>query len=119
MGERDIAQSTSPSSPAVSVQRRAVVISDGRGGVITLDLGCREMHLLVDAGRCLLQGAAPAGASLIKVCAGSEVYVLSQRQLDGVDHLRIANLYDPSEQVVLAHDLAHMTVALVERLLAS
>ncbi len=118
MAELSAAKSPSSSSAATE-PRRAVVIWDGHGGMLTLDLACGDLYLLVDAWRSLLAGATPPWATLIKVYAGNEVYLLSHRQRDGALHLSIAKLYDPSEHVVLDRDLADMTVALVEQLLVS
>ncbi len=117
MAELSAAKSPSTPSAAGSEPRRAVAIWDGHGGMLTLDLACGDLYLLVDAWRTLLGGATPPWASLIKVYAGNEVYVLSNRQRDSAVHLSIAKLYDPSEHVILDRDLAHMTVALIEQLL--
>jgi hypothetical protein len=99
---------------------RMMTICDGLGGSLDLDLDCRELEALTFACRCLLDGMAPPGASLIKVTAGDEVYLVSHPQpADDSVCLQIVSLYQPTERVRLTWDLAQLVVALIEQGLLS
>src|SRR5262249_42069296 len=99
---------------------RMMTICDGLGGSLDLDLDCRELEALILACHCLLDGMAPPGASLIKVTAGDEVYLVSVPKSAGeAVYLQIASLYEPTERVQLNRDLAQLVVALIEQGLLS
>lgn len=95
---------------------RTMTICDGLGGSLGLDLDCLELEALTFACHCLLDDVAPPGASLIKVTAGDQVYLVSRpKPADGLICLEIASLYDPGERVQLTPDMARLVVALVEQ----
>jgi hypothetical protein len=99
---------------------RTMTICDGRGGSLGLDLDCLELEALAFACHCLLDDLAPPGASVIKVTAGEQVYLVSRpRPAGDLVCLQIASLYEPGERVQLAPDMALLVVALVEQGLAS
>jgi hypothetical protein len=95
---------------------RKLTICDGLGGSLGLDLDCRELEALTFACHHLLDGIAPPGASLLKVTAGEQVYLVSRpKPSDEVICLEIASLYEPNERIQLTPDLARIVVALVEQ----
>jgi hypothetical protein len=77
-----------PPNPASARQRlapsgvfpRKMTICDGQGGSLGLDRDCRELEALSFACHCLLEDMAPHGASLRKVTAGEQVYLVSRPQ---------------------------------------
>jgi hypothetical protein len=93
-----------------------MTICDGLGGSIGFDLDCPELAALAFACHCLLDGMAPPGASLIKVTAGDQVYLVSRPKLaEDAACLEIASLYEPGSRVRLTPDMALLVVALVEQ----
>jgi hypothetical protein len=97
-----------------------MTICDGLGGSLGLDLDCRELEALTFACHCLLDDIAPPGASLIKVTAGDQVYLVRRpKPSDDAICLQIASLYEPEERVQLTADMALLVVALVEQGLIS
>lgn len=107
----------------VERERQVMMVCDSRGGTLALDLSCPELRWLVDAYRYLVGGAMPMGAGLLKVQTGEKVYWLSRRtSADRAgrvgEEIRIANLYDPAEEVRLSRDLADLVADMVERLCA-
>jgi hypothetical protein len=97
-----------------------MTICDGLGGSLGLDLDCRELEALAFACHCLLDGAAPPGASLIKVTAGDQIYLVSRSKSPGDSIcLQIASLYEPDARVQLTAEMARLVVALVEEGLVS
>jgi hypothetical protein len=100
-----------PETPA------SMTICDSQGGMLTVDLASREAHWLVAACHHLLTQPAARSASIIKVHAGDDVYLLARRGGDGAHtEVVITNLFDPSERVALSRDLAEIVAALLERL---
>ena len=96
-----------------------MVVCDGKGGQLLLDLRCPDVRWLVAACRSLLAGRVPPGASMLKVRAGEEVYVLlRRRETDGAEAVRITNLYNRSESVLLPSDLAELIMSILDRLIA-
>src|SRR5262249_51471026 len=77
-----------------------------------------QLRWLVDAIRRLVNDELPAGASLLKVFAAGQVYLL-RRQVtaDGELEIHLTNLFDPVEQVVLSRTLAELVAALGEEAL--
>jgi hypothetical protein len=99
---------------------RSMTICDGLGGSLGLDLDCRELEALTFACHCLLDEMAPPGASLMKVTAGEQVYLVSRPQpSDSAICLEIASLYEPDARIRLTPDMARLVVALVEQGLIS
>jgi hypothetical protein len=99
---------------------RTMTICDGLGGSLGLDLDCRELEALTFACHCLLDDMAPPGASLMKVTAGEQVYLVSRPQpSDSAICLEIASLYEPDARIQLTPDMARLVVALVEQGLIS
>lgn len=99
-------------------RRPALTVLDGRGGALSLDLAAGELRWLVDACRRMLRGAAPAGASALKVRAAEKWYLVSSAITDPSTatprDVTIANLYDPGETVTLASDLAEMLATMID-----
>ncbi len=93
----------------------SATICDGRGGSLSLDLSNRELHWLSDACRRLAEGDTPPSASMLKVHAAGETYLLTRYVSAGREvEVHIANMFDPGERVVLTSDLVEIVVSLVE-----
>jgi hypothetical protein len=99
---------------------RTMTVCDGFGGSLGFDLDSRELEALTFACQSLLDGIAPPGASLMKVTAAEQVYLVS-RPLPNDDAvcLEIASLYEPGARIRLTPDMARLVVALVEQGLTS
>lgn len=96
----------------------SATICDGRGGSLSLDLTNHELHWLADACRRLAAGDTPPSASMLKVHAAGETYVLTRHAVAGHEvEVHIANLFDPGEHVTLTRDLVEIVTSLVERAL--
>lgn len=96
----------------------SATICDGRGGSLSLDLSNQELHWLADACQRLAEGNTPPSASMLKVHAAGETYLLTRYV--GADHeieVHIANMFDPGEHVALTRDLVEIVVSLVEHAL--
>jgi hypothetical protein len=103
---------------SLKAQGSGLIVADGQGGVLLLDLASPGLRWLVDACRSLLTGRVPAGASMVKVRAGDEVYVLNLRpREDGPADLHLSNLYDPAQDVLLTRDRAEALVTLLDVLM--
>ena len=99
---------------------RTMTICDGFGGSLGFDLDCRELEALTFACNSLLDGIAPPGASLMKVTAGEQVYLVSRpKPTDEAICLEIASLYEPGARIQLTPDMARLVLALVEQGLIS
>lgn len=117
MAERDVAVAEAAGSGALARARRGVVLCDGEGSTLALDPSSDVTALLIDACRLLLAGEQRSGASMVKVSADAQVYLVSRGTTEwGEDRLRIADLYDPSERVVLPTDVAEAMLAMIEQL---
>ena len=93
-----------------------MMIYDGCGGKLWLDLSCGALWWLADACRRLIARDMPPGASMLKVSVASQVYLVSLgADSDGSARIRVANVFDPGERVTLSCDLAEMVVALIEQ----
>jgi hypothetical protein len=94
--------------------RRGMMIYDGCGGKLWLDLSCGALWWLADACRRLISQDMPPGASMLKVSVASQVYLVSRAvDSDNSVRIRVANVFDPGERVALSCDLAEMVVALI------
>jgi hypothetical protein len=110
------ARSLSCATDAPARSRRGMMISDGRGGMLSLDLSRHELRWLARGIRSLIAGAVPPGASMLKVDTGGTIYLLNYRpHVDGAAEIQITDLYDPTQHIALLRDLAEMIAALVER----
>lgn len=96
-------------------QYASATICDGRGGSLSLDLTNQELHWLADACKRLAEGETPPSASMLKVHAAGETYLLT-RQADAEREVEIhvTNLFDPGEHVTLTRDLVQIVASLVE-----
>lgn len=113
-----VGHETLPETAAEPRQPRGMMICDAHGGTLALDLSNSGLYWLVDACRSLLAGSAPPGACMLKVDAGSTVYLVNRRAgVDGAIDIQITDLYDTSQRVLLSHDLTQTVAALVERLI--
>lgn len=119
MDETHDAATECPRNRATAVvadARRGMMIFDGCGGKLRLDLSCGALWWLADACRRLMSQAMPPGASMLKVSVASQVYLVSRGATsDGSAQIRVANVFDPSERIALSCDLAEMVVALIEQ----
>lgn len=96
----------------------STTICDGRGGSLSLDLSNLETHWLADACQRLAAGDTPPSASMLKVHAAGETYLLTRH--GGAEQeieVHIANLFDPGEHVALTRDLVEIETSLVEHAL--
>lgn len=92
-----------------------MTIFDGVGGVIALALSPGELGRFVEAYRWLAANTLDGGVGTIKVALGAKTYLLHRRPMAGNNMvLRIMNMYDPGEQVVLSSDLAQVVLTLLE-----
>jgi hypothetical protein len=95
-------------------RRATATICDGRGGSLLLDLSNQETHWLADACQRLAAGETPPSASMLKVHAAGETYLLTRHT--GAEHeieVHIANLFDPGEHVALTRDLVEIVTSLI------
>ena len=111
----DSAAAPARASEMPARRHHALTIADGHGGGLSLDLRRGDVLLLADACRRLTAGAMPEGASAIKVRAAETCYLVSRAALPaGEPSITVLNLFDPSQRVQLAGDLAATLAALIE-----
>src|SRR5262245_29407606 len=84
-------------------QRNGMIVTDGVGGHLPLDLTSRELLWLAEACRQLAGEASPPWATMLKVhCAGA-VYLVKRHEIAGGDReIEITNMADPSQRVRLS-----------------
>jgi len=95
-------------------QHRYVTISDGLGGVLSLDLTTPGLDELALACKALLTGALPPGACLMRVWVGDEAYML-RRVKRAPNSIGITRLGAQTQEVSLADDVLLLVVGLLER----
>jgi uncharacterized membrane protein len=93
-----------------------MIVTDGAGGHLTLDLSSHDLRWLAEACRQLAGEASPSWTTMLKVhCAGT-VYLVMRHELAGGDReIEITNMADPSKRVRLSRDLAQLVASLIER----
>jgi len=96
------------------LQYRQVTISDGLGGVLSLDLTAPGLDELARACKALLTGALPPGACLMRVWVGDDTYVL-RRVKRAPTSIGISRLGAQAQEVSLAEDVLQLVVGLLER----
>lgn len=93
----------------------SATICDGRGGSLSLDLTNQELHWLADACQRLAAGDTPPSASMLKVHAAGETYLLTRHTgAEREVEVHITNLFDPGEHITLSRDLVQIVASLVE-----
>ncbi|HEV8194834.1 MAG TPA: hypothetical protein VGP82_25560 [Ktedonobacterales bacterium] len=104
------------SQSAGKLQRNGMIVTDGAGGHLTLDLSSHDLRWLAEACRQLAGEASPSWTTMLKVhCAGT-VYLVMRHELAGGDReIEITNMADPSKRVRLSRDLAQLVASLIER----
>jgi hypothetical protein len=94
---------------------RGFTITDGKGGVLSLDLASPNLDAFAEACRLLAKGPLPSGASVLVVRLEHEDYVLTYCDgALGAGEIQIASLNDPLWRVRLSPELAEVVAALVE-----
>jgi hypothetical protein len=96
------------------LQYRHVTISDGLGGVLSLDLTAQGLDELALACKALLTGALPPGACLIRVWVGDETFMV-RRVKRAPNSIGIIRLGAQTQEVSLAGDVLQLVVGLLER----
>lgn len=110
-------QSKAPAQNA-GKQRNGMIVTDGVGGHLTLDLSSQELRWLAEACRQLAGESSPSWTTMLKVhCAGT-VYLVMRHDLANENHdieIEILSMADPSERVRLSRDLAQLVASLIDR----
>lgn len=96
-------------------QQNGMIVTDGAGGHLRLDLSSHELHWLAEACRQLAGEAAPPWTTMLKVhCAGVVYLVMRHEPAGGDREIEITNMADPAEHVRLSRDLAQLVASLIE-----
>jgi len=95
-------------------QHRHLTISDGLGGVLSLELTTPDLDELARACKALLTGALPPGACLMRVWVGDETYLL-RRVKRAPNSIGITRLGAQTQEVSLSEDVLLLVVGLLER----
>ena len=96
--------------------RNGMIVTDGVGGHLTLDLSSRELHWLAEACRQLAGESSPSWTTMLKVhCAGTVYLVMRHELANGDREIEITSMADPAERVRLSRDLAQLVASLIER----
>jgi hypothetical protein len=93
---------------------RQLTISDGQGGILSLDLSQSGLDELADACNALLMGKLPPGACLMRVWIGDEPYLL-RRLKHTPDSIGIARLGAQAQEVSLTSDVLRLVIELIEQ----
>jgi hypothetical protein len=97
-------------------QRNQMIVSDGVGGHLKLDLSSHELRWLAEACRQLAGESSPPWTTMLKVHCANTVYLVMRHEPAGGDReIEITNMADPSEHVRLSRDLALLVASLIER----
>ena len=97
-------------------QRDKIIVADGLGGHMTLDLSSHELLWLAKACRQLTGEASPPWTTMLKVrCAGVVYLVMRHEAASGDREIEITNMANPAEHVRLSRDLTQLVAALIER----
>jgi hypothetical protein len=110
-----------PSQPRGTVQSTAkpgngMIVTDGMGGHLTLDLSSHELRWLAEACRQLVGEGSPSWTTMLKVhCAGTVYLVMRHEPAGGDREIEITSMTDPAEHVRLSRDLAQLVASLIER----
>src|SRR5260221_12756522 len=92
---------------------RGFMISDGQGGVLSLDLAAPNLDAFAEACRLLAKGPLPSGASVVVGRLEHDVYVLTYcAETLGAREIHIASLNDPRSHVRLSPELAEAVATL-------
>ena len=117
--EVNVIHAVDESALTVHARHPGMTIIDGRGGSLTLDLARPELHWLAEACERLADGNLPPNASVLKVHAAGQVYLLARHShADHAPEISISNLFDPGERVVLTEDTARLATNLIRLVLA-
>jgi hypothetical protein len=93
---------------------RHVTISDGLGGVLSLDLTAQGLDELARACNALLTGAVPPGACLMRVWVGGDTYLI-RRVKRAPTSIGITCLGAQPQEVSLSEDAISLLIRLLER----
>ncbi len=110
-----------PSQPRGRVQdtgkqSNGMIVTDGMGGHLALDLSSPELRWLAEACRQLTGEASPSWTTMLKVhCAGTVYLVMRHEPASGDREIEITSMADPAEHVRLSRDLAQLVASLIER----
>ena len=117
LGGQELRPSLIGTQPASDgVPRNGMIVADGMGGHLTLDLSSHELLWLAEACRQLTGEASPSWATMLKVhCAGVVYLVMRHEPAGGDREIEITNMADPAEHVRLSRDLAQLVASLIER----
>ena len=93
---------------------RQLTISDGQGGILSLDLSQSGLDELADACNAQLMGKLPPGACLMRVWIGDEPYLL-RRVKHAPDSIGIARLGAQAQEASLTGDVLRLVIELIEQ----
>lgn len=93
---------------------RQLTISDGQGGLLSLNLSQPGLDDLADACNALLMGTLPPGACLMRVWAGDDTYLL-RRVKHAPTRIGIMRLGASAQEISLTEDVLKMVTELIEQ----
>ena len=94
---------------------RKMIISDGLGGILVLDILQDGLDDLASACTALLVGTPLApGAYLARVRAGNDIYLLRQVK-NAPNNIGITRVGSPAQDVSLTEEMARLVVGLIEQ----
>jgi hypothetical protein len=93
---------------------RFLTISDGQGGVLSLDLTQPGLDALAHTCEALLRGTLPPGACLMRVVVGEDTYLL-RRVKQTPDSIGISRLGAPHQDVSLTADVLRLVVGVIQQ----